>query len=160
MVDIGGGTTDVAIFYDGIIRHTAVIPFGGNIITNDIKQGCMVMHNQAEQLKVKFGRAIASEANSNDIISIPGLRNRAPKEISLKNLAHIIEARMEEIIGLVNSEIIQSGLEGRLAGGIVLTGGGSQLQSIKQLFEYMTGMDARIGYPNEHLGKGRCMLLQ
>ena len=155
LVDIGGGTTDVAIFYDGIIRHTAVIPFGGNIITNDIKQGCMVMHNQAEQLKVKFGRAIASEANANEIISIPGLRNRAPKEISLKNLAHIIEARMEEIIDLVNSEIIQSGLEGRLAGGIVLTGGGSQLQSIKQLFEYMTGMDARIGYPNEHLGKGR-----
>lgn len=155
LVDIGGGTTDVAIFHDGIIRHTAVIPFGGNIITNDIKQGCMVMHNQAEQLKVKFGRAIASEANANEIISIPGLRNRAPKEISLKNLAHIIEARMEEIIDLVNSEIIQSGLEGRLAGGIVLTGGGSQLQSVKQLFEYMTGMDARIGYPNEHLGKGR-----
>jgi cell division protein FtsA len=155
LVDIGGGTTDVAIFHDGIIRHTAVIPFGGNIITNDIKQGCLVMHNQAEQLKVKFGRAIANEANANEIISIPGLRNRPPKEISLKNLAHIIEARMEEIIELVHSEIIQSGLDGRLAGGIVLTGGGSQLLSIKQLFEYMTGMDARIGYPNEHLGKGR-----
>ncbi len=155
LVDIGGGTTDVAIFHDGIIRHTAVIPFGGNIITNDIKQGCLVMHNQAEQLKVKFGRAIANEANANEIISIPGLRNRPPKEISLKNLAHIIEARIEEIIELVHSEIIQSGLDGRLAGGIVLTGGGSQLLSIKQLFEYMTGMDARIGYPNEHLGKGR-----
>jgi cell division protein FtsA len=153
LVDIGGGTTDVAIFYDGIIRHTAVIPFGGNILTSDIKQGCHVLNNQAESLKTKFGLAIAEQANPNEIISIPGLRNRPPKEISVKNLAHIIEARMEEIIEHVHAEIINSGHEGNLAGGIVLTGGGSQLQSVKQLVEYMTGVDVRIGHPNEHLGK-------
>jgi cell division protein FtsA len=155
LVDIGGGTTDVAIFYDGIIRHTAVIPFGGNIITSDIKQGCMVMQNQAELLKVKFGRAIADEANPNEVVSIPGLKHRPAKEISVKNLASIVQARMEEIIELVHTEIICSGYENKLGGGIVITGGGSQLQNIKQLFEYMTGMDTRIGYPNEHLGKSK-----
>uniref|UniRef100_UPI004047B137 cell division protein FtsA n=1 Tax=Roseivirga sp. TaxID=1964215 RepID=UPI004047B137 len=155
LVDIGGGTTDIAIFHDNIIRHTAVIPFGGNIITTDIKEGCKVMQNQAELLKTKFGKAIAEEANPNEIVSIPGLRNRPPKEISIRNLAHIIEARMEEIIELVHAEIITSGYASKLAGGLVITGGGSQLAYIKQLFEYMTGMDARIGYPNEHLGKSR-----
>jgi cell division protein FtsA len=155
LVDIGGGTTDIAIFHENIIRHTAVIPFGGNIITSDIKQGCMVMQHQAETLKTKFGKAIAEEANPNEIVSIPGLRHRAPKEISIKNLAYIIEARMEEIIELVHTEIITSGFENRIAGGIVITGGGAQLQFSKQLFEYMTGMDCRIGYPNEHLGKSK-----
>jgi cell division protein FtsA len=153
LVDIGGGTTDVAIFHENIIRHTAVIPFGGNIITSDIKQGCKVMNYQAESLKTKFGKAITEEASPNEIVSIPGLRNRPPKEISVKNLSSIIEARMEEIIELVHAEIITSGYEGKLAGGLVLTGGGAQLNSIQQLVEYMTGMDVRIGYPNEHLGK-------
>jgi len=160
LVDIGGGTTDIALFYDHIIRHTAVVPFGGNIITTDIKQGCSVMHHQAEQLKVRFGKAIAEEANPNEIVSIPGLRNRPPKEISIKNLAHIIEARMEEIIELVHTEIITSGYDNKLSGGIVITGGGSQLQNAKQLFEYMTGMDARIGYPNEHLGKSKVEIVK
>jgi cell division protein FtsA len=155
LVDIGGGTTDLAVFHENIIRHTAVIPLGGNIITEDIKQGCNVMQHQAELLKTKFGRAIAEEASPNEIVSIPGLRNRAPKEISIKNLAHIIEARMEEIIEMVHAEIITAGYESKLAGGIVITGGGAQLQSVKQLVEYMTGMDARVGYPNEHLGKSK-----
>jgi len=160
LVDIGGGTTDIAIFYDNIIRHTAVIPFGGNIITSDIKQGCMVMQHQAELLKTKFGRAISEEASPNEIVSIPGLRNRPPKEISVKNLAHIIEARMEEIIELIHGEIITSGFENKLTGGIVATGGGSQLHNIKQLFEYMTGMDTRVGYPNEHLGKSKVEMVK
>lgn len=155
LVDIGGGTTDIAIFHDNIIRHTAVIPFGGNIITNDIKQGCMVMQHQAELLKTKFGKAIAEEASPNEIVSIPGLKHRPPKEISIKNLAYIIEARMEEIIELVHTEIITSGYESKIAGGIVITGGGAQLQYLKQLFEFMTGMDCRLGYPNEHLGKSK-----
>ncbi|MHA6247334.1 cell division protein FtsA [Pontibacter sp. CAU 1760] len=155
LVDIGGGTTDLAIFKDNIIRHTAVLPFGGDIITSDIKQGCMVMQNQAEQLKVKFGRAIANEASENEIVSIPGLRDRTPKEISLKNLAFIIEARMEEIVELVYAEIVRSGYANSLAGGIVVTGGGSQLQNLVQLVEYITGMDTRIGYPNEHLGRSK-----
>ena len=155
LVDIGGGTTDIAIFFDNIIRHTAVIPFGGNIITSDIKQGCMVLNHQAELLKTKFGKAIAEEASPNEIISIPGLRNRPPKEISIKNLACIIEARMEEIIEIVHAEIITSGYDQKLAGGIVITGGGALLQNLKQLFEYMTGMDTRVGYPNEHLGRSK-----
>lgn len=155
LVDIGGGTTDLAIFHDGIIRHTAVIPFGGNIITSDIKQGCMVMDHQAELLKTKFGKAIAEEASLNEIVSIPGLRNRPPKEISVKNLAHIIEARMEEIIEMVHTEIIISKYHKKLAGGIVVTGGGSMLANLSQLFEYMTGLDTRIGHPNEHLGKSK-----
>lgn len=153
LVDIGGGTTDIAIFHDNIIRHTAVIPFGGNIVTNDIKQGCMVLAHQAEQLKTKFGRAIAEEANEFEIVSIPGMHNRPPKEISLKNLAYIIEARMQEIISMVYQEIQDAGYAKKLAGGIVVTGGGSQLQNLQQLFEYSTGMDTRIGHPNEHLGK-------
>ncbi|GAA4301326.1 cell division protein FtsA [Nibribacter koreensis] len=155
LIDIGGGTTDLAIFKDNIIRHTAVLPFGGNIITSDIKQGCMVMQNQAEQLKVRFGKAIADEASENEIVSIPGLRDRTPKEISLKNLAYIIEARMEEIVELVYSEIVRSGYANQLAAGIVITGGGAQLQNLVQLVEYLTGLDARLGYPNEHLGKSR-----
>lgn len=155
LIDIGGGTTDLAVFKDGIIRHAAVLPFGGNIITSDIKQGCLVMQNQAEQLKVKFGKAIAEEASEYEIVSIPGLRDRAPKEISLKNLAYIIEARMEEIIELVYAEIQRLGFQDKLAAGIVLTGGGSQLQNLVQLAEYVTGMDTRIGYPNEHLGKSK-----
>ncbi|MBL0766726.1 cell division protein FtsA [Marivirga atlantica] len=155
LIDIGGGTTDIAIFHENIIRHTGVIPFGGNIITSDIKEGCMVMQQQAELLKTKFGKAIALEANENEIVSIPGLRNRPPKEISVKNLAHIVEARMEEIIDLAHAEILNSGYDGKLAGGIVITGGGSQLHSVRQLVEYQSGMDARIGYPNEHLGKSK-----
>jgi cell division protein FtsA len=155
LIDIGGGTTDIAIFYDNIIRHTAVIPFGGNIVTNDIKQGLMVLPQQAEQLKTRFGKAISEEASPNEIVSIPGIRNRSAKEISVKNLSNIIQARMEEIIEMAHAEIISSGFENRLAGGIVITGGGAQLSSLKQLVEYMTGMDTRIGYPNEHLGKSK-----
>lgn len=151
LVDIGGGTTDVAIFQDGIIRHTAVIPFGGNVITEDIKEGCTIMKRQAELLKVKFGSALASECQENEIVCIPGLRGREPKEISVRNLARIIQARMEEVIEHVYYEIKNSGFEKKLIGGIVVTGGGAQLKHITQLFEYITGMDARIGYPNEHL---------
>jgi cell division protein FtsA len=151
LVDIGGGTTDIAIFHDGIIQHTAIIPFGGNVITQDIKEGCQIMHKQAERLKVKFGSAIANENQSNEIVCIPGLRGREPKEIAVSNLAGIINARMAEIIELIDYEIINTGLKKKLIGGIVVTGGGSQLKHLKQLFEYHTGMDTRIGYPTEHL---------
>lgn len=118
LVDIGGGTTDVAIFHEGIIRHTAVIPFGGNIITEDIKEGCTIMKRQAEQLKVRFGSALASESQENEIVCIPGLRGREPKEISIRNLASIIQARLEEIIELVYFEIRNSGYEKKLIGEI------------------------------------------
>lgn len=152
LVDIGGGTTDLAIFHEGIIRHTAVIPFGGNVITDDIKEGCTIMKPQAEKLKMKFGSALASESQDSEIVCIPGLRGRDPKEISVRNLASIIQARMEEIIEHVYYEIRNSGYEKKLIGGIVVTGGGAQLKHVTQLFEYITGMDTRIGYPTEHLG--------
>src|SRR3954467_544204 len=150
LVDIGGGTTDVAIFYDGIIRHTSVIPFGGNIITDDIKEGCGIIKTQAEQLKVKFGSALSQENQENEIISIPGLRGRPHKEISVRFLAQIIQARMEEILDFVLFEIKNSGYEKKLIAGIVVTGGGAQLKHVSQLVEYITGMDTRVGYPNEH----------
>ena len=154
LIDIGGGTTDLAIFKDGIIRHTAVVPFGGNVITEDIKEGCSIIEKQAELLKTRFGSAWPGENKENEIVSIPGLRGREPKEISLKNLSKIIHARVVEIIEQVYAEIKLYGHEDpkkKLIAGIVLTGGGAQLQHIKQLVEYITGMDTRIGYPNEHL---------
>ncbi|CAI8220254.1 MAG: Cell division protein FtsA [SAR116 cluster bacterium] len=154
LIDIGGGTTDLAIFKDGIIRHTAVIPFGGNVITEDIKEGCSIIEKQAELLKIKFGSAWPGENKDNEIVSIPGLRGRDPKEITLKNLSKIIHARVVEIIEQVYVEIKNYGHDEqkkKLIAGIVLTGGGSQLKHLKQLVEYITGMDTRIGYPNEHL---------
>ncbi len=151
LVDIGGGTSDIAIFHAGIIRHTAVIPLGGEIITEDIKEGCSIIKKHAEELKLKFGSALARENREEEIVAIPGLRGRPPKEISLRNLASIIQARMEEIIEHVYYEIRNSGYEKKLFGGIVLTGGGAQLKHVGQLTEFLTGMDTRIGYPNEHL---------
>ena len=155
LIDIGGGTTDIAIFKDGIIRHTAVVPHGGNIITNDIKEGCSIIEKQAELLKIKFGSAWPGENKETEIVSIPGLRGRDPKEISLKNLSRIIHARCTEIINAVFTEIKNYGHDQttkKLIAGAVITGGGSKLKHIKQLVEYLTGMDTRIGYPNEHLG--------
>ncbi len=154
LVDIGGGTTDITIFQEGIIRHTAVIPFGGNVITSDIKEGCTVMQHQAEALKVKFGAAMSEEVFDNRIITIPGIKGRDYKEISEKNLARIIQARMEEIFDYVVWEIRRSGYERKLIGGIVLTGGGSLLRDIEKLCEFHTGMSTRIGVPIEHLGHG------
>jgi len=157
LVDIGGGTTDVAIFHEGIIRHTAVIPFGGNSITEDIREGCSVMRNIAEQLKIRFGSALADENKENEIVCVPGLRGREPKEISVKNLAFVIQARMEEIIEHVYYEIKSSGYEKKLIAGIVITGGGAQLKHLAQLVEYVTGLDCRIGFPTEHLAKNEVL---
>ncbi len=154
LIDIGGGTSDLAIFKDGIIRHTAVIPFGGNVVTDDIKEGCSIIEKQAELLKIKFGSAWPAENKDSEIVSIPGLRGRDPKEITLKNLSKIIHARITEIIEQVFQEIKKYGHDtkhGKLIAGIVLTGGGAQIKHLKQLVEYITGMDTRIGYPNEHL---------
>lgn len=151
LVDIGGGTTDVAIFYEGIIRHTAVIPFGGNVITDDIKQGCKIIHRHAEKLKVKHGSAFASENDDFEIVCIPGFKGKDPKEITKRNLSKIIQSRMEDIIELVHYEIENSGYSNKILAGIVVTGGGSNMNHLTQLFEYTTGIDTRIGYPTEHL---------
>ncbi len=155
IVDIGGGTTDLAVFADGVLRHTAVIPFAGENITNDIKTGLGVLKSQAEQMKTQFGSALANEAKANAYITIPGLRGMPAKEISVKNLANIIQARMSEILDFVTYHLKQIGMDNRhLNGGIVLTGGGPQLRHLIQLTEYVTGLPARIGLPNEHLAAG------
>jgi cell division protein FtsA len=155
IVDIGGGTTDLAVFYEGVLKHTAVIPFGGENISNDIKTGLGVLKTQAEQMKVQFGSALSNEAKTNAFITIPGLRGMPAKEISVKNLANIIQARMSEIMDFVTYHLKQVGLDNKmLNGGIVLTGGGSQLKHLIQLTEYVTGLNARIGYPTEHLAGG------
>lgn len=155
IVDIGGGTTDLAVFAEGVLRHTAVIPFAGENITHDIKAGLGVLKSQAEQMKTQFGSALANEAKANAYITIPGLRGMPAKEISVKNLANIIQARMSEILDFVTYHLKQIGMDNRqLNGGIVLTGGGSQLRHLIQLTEYVTGLPARIGLPNEHLAAG------
>lgn len=154
LVDIGGGTTDIAIFHEGKIYHSAVIPFGGNIITEDISKGCAIIRRYAEDVKVKFGSAVASENRDDELVSIPGIRGRASKEISFKNLASIIQARMEEIFDLVNYEIQKVHSQHKLIAGIVLTGGGAMMKHIQQLAAFKTGLDVRIGYPNEHLTEG------
>lgn len=151
LVDIGGGTSDIAIFHENIIRHTAVVPLGGNIITDDIREGCTIIRKNAEELKVKFGSALALENREEEFVTIPGLPGRPPKEISMRNLASIIQARMEEIVEYVYYEIKNSGYEKKLIAGIVLTGGGALLKHLAQLVEYKTGIDTRVGYPNVHL---------
>jgi len=151
MVDIGGGTTDVAIFYDGIIRHTEVLPLAGNAITNDIREGCNILKRQAESLKVKFGSCLVSAVSENDVIAIPGIRSQAPREIYVKTLAGIINARTRMILEQVDYSIKVSNYHKKLIAGIALTGGGAQLKNIKDLCELITATDTRIGIPNEHL---------
>ncbi len=151
LVDIGGGTTDVAVFYDGIIRHTAVIPFGGNVVTSDIKEGCSVLYKQAESLKVQFGSAIGDMEREDMVVTIPGMAGWEPKEISFKSLAYIIQARMEEIIDYVMFQIENSGCYDKVGAGVVLTGGGALLKNLPQLIKYRTGLDVRIGLPDQAL---------
>ncbi len=156
LVDIGGGTTDLAVYYDNIIRHTAVIPLGGNVVTNDIKEGCAILQRHAEQLKIQYGSALGDIAPEDKVVAIPGISGRNPKEISFRSLAYIIQSRMEEIIDFINFEIQNSGYADKLAAGIVITGGGAMLKHLSQLMKFKTAMDVRIGYPNEHLtGPGR-----
>ncbi len=151
LVDIGGGTTDIAIFKENKIQHTAVIPFGGNIITEDICTGCSIIRHYAEEVKVKFGSALAEQNRDDEVVSIPGIKGHAAKEISFKNLAGIIQSRLEEIFELVNMEIQKTRSNNKLIAGIVLTGGGAMMKHIQQLAEFNTGMEVRIGHPNEHL---------
>jgi cell division protein FtsA len=151
LVDIGGGTTDIAVYYDDIIRHTAVIPFGGNVITKDIKEGCAILLRQAELLKVQFGSALGEIADDDKVVSIAGIAGRDPKEISFKSLAYIIQSRMEEILDAVTFEIENSSYMDKLSAGIVLTGGGAMMRHLPQLVKFKTGMDVRVGYPSEHL---------
>lgn len=148
LIDFGGGTTDLIVYYDGVIRHTAVIPFGGQVIATDIKEGCSILQRQAETLKVKFGSALGDLADENKVVSIPGITGRKPKEISFRNIAHIIQARMEEILDAVLLEIEKSGVADKLGAGIVITGGGAQLMHLPELINWKTGYDVRMGTPD------------
>ncbi len=154
IVDIGGGTTDLAIFHDGKIRHTAVIPFGGEIITADIVEAFGILPKQAELIKTKYGHAIAEGTRSNVMITVPGIGERKPKQIMERNLAHVIHARINEIVQMVNDEIKMSGYKDKLSLGVVLTGGGAQLKDLGNLVEYTLGCEVKIGMPDPHLGKG------
>ncbi|QCX53066.1 cell division protein FtsA [Elizabethkingia sp. JS20170427COW] len=163
IIDIGGGTTDIAIFKNNIIRHTCVIPYGGGIITDDIKEGCSIIENHAEKLKVKFGSAIPELEKESTFITIPGLHGRPDKEISLRTLAQIINARVEEILEMANNELKAYGAyeqKKKLIAGIVLTGGGSNLKNLRQLSNYITGFDARIGYANEFVANDKNQYLK
>lgn len=155
LVDIGGGTTDVAVYYDDMIRHTAVIPFGGNVVTRDIKEGCSILQRQAESLKIQFGSALGDLAKDDKVVTIPGISGRDPKEISFKSLAYIIQSRMEEIIDAVMFEIENSGYIDKLSAGVVLTGGGAMLKHLPQLVKFKTGLDVRIGFPGEKLASDK-----
>ncbi len=150
VVDIGGGTTDVCIYHDNIVRHVAIIPLGGNIVNKDIRS-YGILERRVESLKVKFGSAVGALERADKFITIPGLNARDPKEISCRNLASIIEARMMDIIDCVLFEIRKSGYEKKLGAGIVLTGGCAQLKNLDILFREHTGYDVRVAIPDAHI---------
>ena len=160
LVDIGGGTTDISIFHDNIIRHTAVIPLGGDIVTQDIKEGLGLPRHHAEALKIKFGKALYVKRPVKEFVKIKGEGQREDKKILLDNIYKIIEARMEEIFEKVHQEILNSGIGEKLSAGIVITGGGSQLLNLKQQVKYITGLDVRKGYPSSYLAKSDIVNLE
>jgi cell division protein FtsA len=153
LVDIGGGTTKTAVFYNGMLCSSSVIPFGGNVITKDIKEGCSIIPRWAEQLKVQYGQAMGDFAEEEKVVTIPGNNGWEPKEISFKSLAYIIQARLEEIIDSVYFQLETTGYLEKMGAGIVLTGGTSNLPNLIQLFKYRTGLDARIGRPIINLAR-------
>ncbi|MCD6354750.1 MAG: cell division protein FtsA [Prolixibacteraceae bacterium] len=155
LLDIGAGTAKVAVYYENVLVHTAVIPFGGNVVTKDIKEGCSILIKSAEQLKVRYGQALGDFADDQKVVTIPGRNGWEPKEISFKSLAFIIQARLEEIIDSVNMQIEKSGVAGQLGAGIVIAGGTSNLENIVSLIKFRTGMDARIAVPVINTAKRR-----
>lgn len=154
LVDIGGGTTDICIFEGGFIRHTAIIPMGGNRITADLREAFGILEEQAEVLKVDYGSPIPSEEKKNQVVVIQGLPGRKPKEISLYSIAQVINARVLDIVDRINEEIDLSGLRNKLGGGIVITGGGSAMKDLSPLMEYLTALEVHPGLPLQHLAKG------
>jgi len=145
-LDIGGGNTKVTAWSEGKLMHAAVIPFAGEVITHDIREGCSILHKWAEQLKIQYGQAIGEFAEEEKVVTIPGHNGWEAKEISFKMLAMIIQARLEEIIDSAYFQIERSFLKHQSVQGIVITGGSSKLENLLQLVKFRTGMDARIGY--------------
>ncbi|MDA3820224.1 MAG: cell division protein FtsA [Candidatus Delongbacteria bacterium] len=151
MVDIGGGTTDMAVFYNEVLQHTAVIPFGGNAVTADIKQGFSVLQSQAENLKIEYGTALQSKSQKDIMIQVPGLKGREERKILLNKLVYVIQERMKEIVYAIKFQIEESGYADKINAGIVLTGGGALLKNLPQLVTAITGYDVIIGFPREHI---------
>src|SRR5512134_3066664 len=147
LVDIGGGTTDVAIFREGAIRHTAVIPIAGDQVTNDIAMALRTPTPEAELIKIRHGCALRQLANPDEMIDVPGLGDRAPRQLSRQTLAEVIEPRVEELFTLVQQVLRQSGFEELLSSGIVLTGGSSVMQGMAELGEEIFHMPVRLGVP-------------
>jgi cell division protein FtsA len=154
LVDIGGGTTDLCIFEGGIVRHTAIVDIGGDRVTKDMQEAFGILGEQAEYVKINHGSCYPIESQKNEVVVVPGLPNRTPKEISLFGISQVIQARMEDIIERIQYELNLSGYDGKLPGGLIITGGGSSLKNITQLFSFRLGMDVNLGVPNQHLGKG------
>ena len=152
LIDIGGGTTDIAIFVDGAIRHTAVIPIAGDQVTNDIAVALRTPTINAEDIKRKYACALTQLANVDDSIEVPSIGERAPRKISMQNLAEIIEPRYEELMLLVQSELRRSGNEELIAAGVVLTGGSSKVMGLIELAEEIFHMPVRMGGPQNVSG--------
>jgi cell division protein FtsA len=148
LIDIGGGTTDIAVFAEGSIKHTAVLPLGGNYVTNDIAVGLRTPATEAEKIKIKYGCAYTPMIPQDQTIEVPSVGGRGPRKVSRQVLGEIIEPRLEEILSLANREIIRSGYEDLLAAGIVLTGGTSILEGITELGEQIFNMPVRRGSPS------------
>lgn len=153
LLDIGGGTTKMVIYYDGVLCYSSLIPFGGNVITHDIKEGCSIPARQAESLKVQFGQAMGDFAPQDKVVTIPGISGWEPKEISFKSLAFIIQARMEEIIEAFFYQLEKSGYMDKVGAGIVLTGGSALMPNLGQLIKFQTGLDVRQGTPRLKAGE-------
>lgn len=152
LIDVGGGTTDFAIFFEGSIRHTSIVGLGGENITNDIAIGLRTPKRQAEEIKKRYGVAVASLVDTNEMMEVPGVGGRKKREVSRQILASIIEPRMEEIFTLVEREIKRSGFDDRLTAGIVLTGGTSKMEGIEQLAERIFDLPVKVGVPKGVIG--------
>jgi len=149
IVDIGGGTTDIAIFTEGAIRHTGVIPIAGDQVTNDIAMALRTPTDHAEELKIKYACALSQLASDDDMIKVPSVGERPPRELSRQALADVVEPRYDELFHLIQSEIRQSGYEDMLAAGMVFTGGTSKMEGVAELAEEIFHMPVRIGMPVE-----------
>ncbi len=147
LVDIGGGTTDIAIFTDGSIRHTGVIPIAGDQVTNDIAMALRTPTQHAEEIKIKYACALTQLAGAEETIKVPSVGDRAPRDLSRQSLAEVVEPRYDELFTLVQAELRRSGYEDMVPAGIVLTGGTSKMEGVVELAEEIFHMPVRIGYP-------------
>ena len=152
LVDIGGGTTDIAVFTEGSIRHTAVIPIAGDQVTNDIAVALRTPTQYAEEIKLKFGCALTQIANPNETIEVPGVGDRRPRRLARQTLAEVIEPRYDELFTLIQAELRRSGFEDLIASGIVLTGGSSKMEGVVELAEEVFHMPVRLGMPHDVRG--------